>query len=107
MQSKVDQYVFGLVFIISVLFVAGIIKSTKVPWKIQSAFAKKYPAAQNVKWEVEEREYEVHFSKNDKKLACSFERNGTWLETETEIKKKQLPEAIRSATFRAISEFSD
>ena len=70
-----------------------------------SAFQDKYPDAKDVEWEKEsDTEPEAEFDLNDEEMSANFSPDGTWLETETEIKEDDLPEAVKS-TLKA--EFAD
>ena len=62
---------------------------------VKKEFAKKYPAAQSVKWDSEEsNEWEAEFTVNGKEMSASFDDKGVWLETEAEITEKELPAAV-------------
>lgn len=66
-----------------------------VPENVKKEFAKKYPAAQTVKWASEEaNEWEAEFKINGTEMSASFDNKGTWLESEAEIRAKDLPVAI-------------
>ena len=66
-----------------------------VPEKVKSAFNKKYSGAKKVDWDMEEKnEWEAEFEMNKKEMSATFDQNGKWLETETEIEESQLPEAV-------------
>lgn len=75
-----------------------IARRPNVPQAVLDAFAGKFPQAQHVKWEEEhEDEYEAEFKINKMEMSANFKADGTWLETEMEIKKAQLPEAVKQA----------
>lgn len=73
------------------------IPAEKVPANIKQAFAKKFPAATDVKYELETKEYEVSFKDKDVKMSASFDPSGNWLETETEIKPGELPKEVAAS----------
>jgi hypothetical protein len=69
-----------------------------VPQAVKSAFEAKFPNAENVKWDKENRsEYEANFTLGVTEMSASFLRDGTWLETETTIAVDQLPQAVQDA----------
>lgn len=67
------------------------------PKEVQSAFSKKFSAVQELKWEQEDNEWEAEFKLNETEMSASFDNSGKWLETETEVKKKDLPAEIFKA----------
>lgn len=68
------------------------------PQKVIEAFAKKFPATKKVKWEKESNtEWEGEFQINGMECSANFLVDGTWLETEQEIKKKSIPANIKTA----------
>jgi len=74
------------------------------PEATTAAFQKKFPTATSVQWEQEaDGIYEADFKANGKKMSAAFSAAGIWLETETDIKTKSLPEAVRAAIAKAFS----
>jgi hypothetical protein len=70
----------------------------KVPAAVKSALIKRFPAAKQVAWEKEDAQaYEAKFTVGDNKQSANFDENGTWLSTETNIKKTDIPAAIQSS----------
>ncbi|MCB0520025.1 MAG: PepSY-like domain-containing protein [Lewinellaceae bacterium] len=68
------------------------------PAAVQSAFKAKFADVQKAKWEMEdEGEWEAEFKMNGKEMSANFKADGTWLETETEIKTADLPQAVKDA----------
>lgn len=69
--------------------------STIVPKAVNDAFRNKYPKAKKVEWEQEEDGiFEAEFRLSGKELSAEFKKDGTWLCTESELKRKHLPDAI-------------
>lgn len=69
--------------------------SSKTPDVVVLAFQKKYPEEKNPDWEIDAHgNYEAHFKKKGEKYRADFRPNGTWVETENSIKKKNLPRVI-------------
>lgn len=73
------------------------IDSAEVPKAVQDAFNKKYPKATDVEWEKDKLNYEVEFELDEVEYEATFSEDGTWLETETEIPEKELPEKVAKA----------
>lgn len=71
-----------------------------VPQKVKTAFTQKFPDVQKVKWESEdENEWEAEFKMNGKEMTVCYDNTGKWLETEVEVKIKDLPAEV----FKAIN----
>ena len=73
------------------------LKSTEVPAAVKDSFAKRFPAAKDVAWSKEgETDFEAEFRSNGKEQSVNFDTSGKWLETETEIKKSEIPAAVQA-----------
>lgn len=72
------------------------LKETEVPQVVKVSFAKNFPKVKSVKWSKEsESQIEAEFKNGSLKQSANFDTSGNWLETETEIKKSDLPLAIQ------------
>lgn len=59
-------------------------------------FDKKYPDAKNITWEIDDHGYhEAKFEMDGEKYRADFDGEGNWIETERNIKYKNLPEAVK------------
>ncbi len=89
----------GLIMLIAIGLnsVTAAINKTEVPQAVLEAFNKKYPKATDVEWEKDDLNYEVEFELEKVEYEATFSEDGTWLETETEITAKELPEKVASA----------
>ena len=68
------------------------------PKSVTVNFAKKFTGTTKVKWDQEEEnEWEAEFKMNGNQMSASFDNAGKWLETEKELKKSDLPEAVQNA----------
>jgi len=80
-------------------------EADNVPAKVKTAFEQKFPDAKKVKWEKEnEQEWEAEFKMKGIEYSANFDINGSWKETEYEIKKSEIPAAIKTTLE---SEFAD
>jgi len=71
------------------------------PKAVVETFAIKYPGETDPDWQVDKNgNYEAHFKKEKIHFRADFAPNGNWIETESNIKKKQLPKAILNAIER-------
>lgn len=69
-----------------------------VPSSVESKFNEKFPNAKSVKWDKEnDTEWEAEFKMNGKSCSANFSLDGTWLETETTMKSKDLPNAVQES----------
>jgi hypothetical protein len=72
-------------------------KKAETPAAVISAFKARYPKAEKVNWGVEKPgQYEAEFLLNGVESSALFDSNGQFLESETEIKESELPEAIKT-----------
>jgi len=100
------KIILGLLFAIVNLTLFGQkISNDKVPAAVASAFKSKFPEVQKVKWEKEKTEYEANYSLNGAEVSSTFDDLGKWLETETEIKVAELPDAVQQSLKRDYSGF--
>jgi hypothetical protein len=67
--------------------------ASKVPAAVKAAFTKQYPGV-TAKWEKEDGKYEASFKQAGNDVSAMFEPNGTFTESETEMKATDLPAGI-------------
>jgi hypothetical protein len=74
------------------------VETSKVPAAIIKTFKVKFPKADKVKWEMEnKKDYEASFKTGTAEQTATFTPEGKWIETETEIEASQLPETVQQA----------
>ena len=89
------QYFLLLIAIFSISVYAFAID---VPKAVTDAFAKKFPAATNIKWGKENaKEYEADFKLNGKSASANFLTDGSWVETEMQIDISEAPTPVTAA----------
>lgn len=77
-------------------FTACIIPTEGVPDAVKEAFAKKYPGEKDPDWQLDKNgNFEAKFKKKGVQYRADFTPQGVWVETETNIKKDALPDAIK------------
>jgi len=68
----------------------------QAPEAVKSNFKKMYPNENDPDWHLDKNgNYEAHFKKGGEKYRADYLPDGTWYETESNIKKKHLPEAVQ------------
>jgi hypothetical protein len=68
------------------------------PEAVAKAFAEKYPNAEKATWTIDRNgRFEADFKLDGTKYRADFDGNGQWVETETSVKWKDLPEATQKA----------
>ena len=77
----------------------------KVPAPVKQAFAKKFPGATDVKYEMEKKDYEITFKDKGMEMSVNFDATGKWLETETEIKESDLPKEVSASVAKNFAGF--
>ncbi len=82
------------------------ISADKVPAVVTTTFKTKFPATSKVSWEMENKSlYEANFKLHGVEVSASFDNEGRWLETETEISISALPSSIKSTLKRDFVDF--
>jgi len=69
----------------------------KVPAAVKEAFAKKFPSATAVNYQMERNDYEVAFKHNGVGMSANFNSKGEWLETETVMIESDLPKEVQTS----------
>jgi hypothetical protein len=65
-----------------------------VPLVVKQAFEKKFPAATNVAYQMEKKDYEVTFKDKGVGMSANFNPSGEWLETETVMIESDVPKEV-------------
>lgn len=87
-----------IVMIFSIILMYSCAFAGTPPDAVKKAFAKKFPTATQVSWGKESaKEWEADFIFEGSKISANFLQDGTWVETEKEIKGASLPKAVLAA----------
>lgn len=77
------------------LTIAASIFAGEAPAATQKAFIAKFPKAEKIKWEKEStNNYEASFTLGNVAMSANFDADGNWIETETSIAVKELPQGV-------------
>ena len=89
----------ALIIVCSFLFASNVIAGEiEIPMAIKKSFIQKFPLAQDVRWDGDaETHYEVGFVIDGKEKIAIFLVDGTFKETETEIRISELPKRVVKA----------
>lgn len=72
---------------------------SQAPEAVLNAFSQMFPNATDVEWEMDEDTWEVEFEMgDDEEYEADFAPDGTWLETEKEIRTDKVPVIVLGAT---------
>lgn len=72
------------------------VTAQEVPEAVKHNFESMYPGENDPNWHIDAHGYyEAHFKQKGIKYRADYTKDGSWYETETNIKKKELPKAIR------------
>ena len=71
------------------------LKGSQVPAVAKTVFEKKYPNT-TAAWEKEGKNYEVNFKQDGKTMSSVIDKNGTIIETETDMAIKDLPQSAQN-----------
>jgi len=90
------SYPFVLLLCVTILFSCNNNANGQTPEAVKQTFKAKYPGENDPDWHVDSNgNYESHFKIDGIKYRADFKPNGSWIETESSIDKKDLPKAIR------------
>ena len=80
--------------LISLLGYSQEIKPEKVPATVKESFAKKFPTAISVAYQMERTDYKVTFKDKTVGMSANFNSKGEWLETQTIMIESDLPKEV-------------
>ncbi|MBK6521875.1 MAG: PepSY-like domain-containing protein [Bacteroidia bacterium] len=88
------RYLAIIVSVMMLSFTGGI----EIPASIKRSFVQRFPTAHNIRWEgTAQTHYEVGFVDEGKDKIAVFLPDGTFKETETEIKTSEIPKRVLKA----------
>ena len=97
-----------LIIVLAVVLSFGLVscKKVNVPQKVKTAFEQKFKNADEVEWEQEDNNlWEAEFEVNEQEMSATFDGNGNWLKTESEIDAKKVPDAVAEAVEKKFSDY--
>src|SRR5947199_209941 len=63
----------------------------KVPAEVLKSFSARFPDAEYVRWEMEDKNnFEANFKSDNTPKSSTFDSSGKWMETEVEINASEL-----------------
>ena len=102
-MNKLTITVIGL----ALLLVHACDADKKVPEKVKTSFAQKFPDAKNIEWAMEnDTEWEAEFTMNGVEYSSNFTVAGEWTETEFEMKITELPEVVQTVINSDYSDYN-
>ena len=102
-MNKLTLTVIGL----ALLLVHACDADKKVPEKVKTSFAQKFPDAKNIEWAMEnDTEWEAEFTMNGVEYSSNFTVAGEWTETEFEMKITELPEVVQTVINSDYSDYN-
>ncbi|NOZ33869.1 MAG: hypothetical protein GXO80_01045 [Chlorobi bacterium] len=88
---------FFISMILAVFSFSACGQNKNVPTKVKTAFSQKFPDAAKIKWDKEGKtEWEAEFKMNGKEYSANFTVDGIWKETESEIRKSEIPTNVKN-----------
>tara|TARA_R110002051_G_scaffold138476_2_gene211203 strand:+ start:2937 stop:3392 length:456 start_codon:yes stop_codon:yes gene_type:complete len=103
-MKKIQKLGIGLIVVTLIIGLLSFQKK-EAPKQVLGTFKKMFPLAKKIEWSKEsETEWEAEFKLNGNEYSANFIEDGTWQETEHEIKKNSIPKNIMSTIE---SEFPD
>lgn len=95
-----------VMMILAIVLISSCSFAKTPPKAVSDAFVKKFPNATKVSWGIEgPKEWEAEFTLNGEKISANFSQDGTWLETEQEIKATNLPKVILASVKMKFSDW--
>lgn len=105
LKNRNTVLLIGIAFIFLNVSCQQAVTGQEVPKAVKKNFKKMYPGENDTDWHIDSHGYyEAHFKQEGIKYRADYNKDGSWYETETNIKKKELPEAIRKVIKQQFSE---
>ena len=86
---------------------AQVLPTNRVPSAVRQGYAKRFPGTRKTEWKLKtDRNYEAEFELKGVGIAAKFDSTGAWLETESDIKPGQVPDAVSRSISRDFSGYT-
>jgi|TARA_R110000868_G_scaffold131702_2_gene341952 uncharacterized membrane protein YkoI len=95
-----------LILIVFTGFIVCSCNKETVPREVQIKFLELEPSAHNIEWSLKRELYRLHYTLDGFNYTSYFDKAGNWLETELEIDKSELPEAISNTIAEKLNDYS-
>lgn len=81
-------------------------EESEVPQAVRTTFQQKYPGENDPDWKQDDHGYwESHFKIDGEKYRADFNADGSWVETENDIKPENLSDAIKKQIEEKFSDY--
>ena len=89
------QFIVTVVLGVIALFARGQkLNESQIPATVKATFQKQYPSVK-ASWNKEDANYEANFKQSGKAMSAVIDKNGTIVETETDIPVTDLPKSAQ------------
>ncbi len=108
MKMKLRSFILMLTafLCVSTALLAQQITEDKIPIPVQRTFFIKFPQAKDKKWETKDMAvYKVSFNDNNALRSASFNKEGNWFQTESEIEVSMIPEVVSKTVTAHLPEY--
>lgn len=88
------RFVLSSLMLFAMFFIGGQFAMAQAPSHVEKSFRKLFPHVKLIKWEIDDDGWEAEFHTSGGRGSAVFHENGRFLESEEEIKEKNLPAAV-------------
>ncbi|MDF2436346.1 MAG: hypothetical protein K0Q95_722 [Bacteroidota bacterium] len=104
-MKRICCSVLGLLLIGNITF-AQKIQSSDVPQSILNTFHNAYLNAENPQWEMDYDNYEVKFKNNKAETTTTYNKDGKWMKTETQVSRSSMPDAVKESLSKEFDSYN-
>uniref|UniRef100_UPI0040482177 PepSY-like domain-containing protein n=1 Tax=Mariniflexile sp. TaxID=1979402 RepID=UPI0040482177 len=77
-----------------------------LPRAVQIQFLELEPSAHNIDWSLNKHLYRAYYTLDEHKYTSYFDKDGNWLETESEIDRSELPVEILNTVTEKLNDYT-
>lgn len=96
----------GLIVIVAFSFGNSARAQKKIPDSVKKSFAKKHADIKEVRWQMEEGNFEGQFKQDGGEYTAVFSVEGEWIETAQKLRPRDLPKEVSAAAKENYSSYS-